>query len=234
MTIFTNLAVSVFCGVIFTALNFAWTEGKHIGFVGDDQNGLTAGTDSSMSTLSEEEQAAIQALGLQDGAACPEFPTDEEKVKAAMTLGLTAKNWKALANCAESRLVMRRQYDVEGTLFFAATSQFVGLFTPEVLDSCPKYVTLRFRHGEIADFSAIEALRSLAGMFKERGKTLNLTELSPSSKRMIDKGKSHIEEVEYEEADVKIEADVLSQGTTGLHVENMGNLGASVEKEKRP
>ncbi len=63
MTIFTNLAVAVFCGIIFTALNFAWTEGKQIGFVGDDQDGLTAGDDADKEALTEAEQAAKDLLG---------------------------------------------------------------------------------------------------------------------------------------------------------------------------
>lgn len=49
--------------------------------------------------------------------------------------------------------------------------------------ACPKYITLRFKNGEVADFSGIEALRALGEMFSTRGKILNLTELSPSSKR---------------------------------------------------
>lgn len=134
MTIFTNLAVAVFCGIIFTALNFAWTEGKQIGFVGDDQDGLTAGDDADKEDLTEAEQAAKDLLGFKltegPGESCP-GEDDAEKAAAAKVLGLTSMNWKT---CANPTLVMHRTYDIEGTLFFAATTQFIGLFTPEVLD----------------------------------------------------------------------------------------------------
>lgn len=241
VTIFTNLAVAVFCGIIFTALNFAWTEGKQIGFVGDDQDGLTAGVDV-VRDLTEEEHTASDLLGFKTtdgpGDVCPAEPEEDEggndekqaKAAAAKTLGLTDKNWKT---CSSPALILHRTYDIEGTLFFAATTQFIGLFTPEVLDSCPKYITLRFKNGEVADFSGIEALRALGEMFATRGKTLNLTELSPGSKRMMDKGKSHIEEVEYTEASLEIET--TGAGTTGLRVEGMGRAGeVDGDKEKRP
>jgi len=154
VTIFTNLAVAVFCGIIFTALNYAWTAGKQIGFEGD--------------------------------------PIDKDGV---------------------------RTYNIEGTLFFASTRQFMGLFPPAVLDDCPDHVTLRFHNGEVADFSGLEALRELRELFHERKKELRVAMLSESSKKMIDKAAGLFGEVEYSEKEITV--DIAGEGKTGLHIEQI-------------
>ncbi len=87
-------------------------------------------------------------------------------------------------------------YTLEGTLFFASTANFAGLFTPK---EDPEHVVIEFRDARVADHSAIEAIDALAGRYQQLGKRLHLRHLSPDCLELLVKAKSMVEVNEYED-----------------------------------
>ncbi|MDQ6964518.1 MAG: STAS domain-containing protein, partial [Mariprofundales bacterium] len=71
---------------------------------------------------------------------------------------------------------------LHGPLFFASTHRFSELFDPE---SDADEVYIDFAMSRVADHSAIEALDSLAERYKQAGKRLHLTHLSPECYRLL-------------------------------------------------
>ena len=81
-------------------------------------------------------------------------------------------------------------YELQGTLFFASTAQFAGLFSPK---EDPEHVVIEFRQARVADHSAIEAIDALAARYLQEGKTLHLRHLSPDCLELLGKAKSMVE-----------------------------------------
>ena len=197
VSIFTNLAVGVGAGVLVCSLAFAWSHGKEIKLEADDATEITdtspadvpsalelvakVGISKPMADLSEEEKAAVIALGLTDESwdaagdwECGEWPlgeskdlkdykeaqedpskdVDEElkkKVEAAATLGWTIDNWSTLA----PKKIMQMNMNVMGTMFFGSARVFSLKFTRPLLKGCPKHINMSFHKGEVTDFSAV-------------------------------------------------------------------------------
>lgn len=81
-------------------------------------------------------------------------------------------------------------YELKGSLFFASTASFAGLFSPK---DDPENVVIEFREARVADHSAIEAIDSLAGRYLQLGKRLHLRHLSPDCLELLDKAKAMVE-----------------------------------------
>lgn len=203
VSIFSNLAVGVGAGAIVCSVLFAWTHGREIQLliatggvaVADESPGV--GATVAFRSLMEEEQKAVIELGMfeetwdaADSWEAGAFPADlndagepGSKMAAAAMLGYTAANWVQLT---PGKIVHKTLY-VEGALFFGSARVFEMLFSRVVIKACPKYTYLNFSKGKVPNFSAVNALQSLAGMFKEEGRELHLSELCRKSRRTIDK-----------------------------------------------
>ncbi|TJY59044.1 SulP family inorganic anion transporter [Sinimarinibacterium sp. CAU 1509] len=89
----------------------------------------------------------------------------------------------------------RKQYQVEGTLFFASAAEFQQQFVPaEDADE----VEIDFGRARLMDHSAIEAVNALAERYQRAGKQLKLRHLSPDCLELLDKARNMIE-VNYRE-----------------------------------
>jgi len=75
-----------------------------------------------------------------------------------------------------------RIYRVQGPLFFASVHRFNELFDPE---HDPQEVYIDCAGSRIADHSAIEAIDNLAERYKQAGKRLHLTHLSPECVQLL-------------------------------------------------
>jgi SulP family sulfate permease len=87
-------------------------------------------------------------------------------------------------------------YELYGSLFFASTANFLGLFSPK---DDPDHVVIEFRHARVVDHSAVEAIDVLATRYQQAGKTLHLRHLSPDCLELLDKAKGMVEVNEYED-----------------------------------
>ena len=104
VSIFTNLAVGVGCGVVLCALAFAWSHGKAIQLEADDGHGIDEDNPGEGSTipfknLTVVEQQAVQTLGLTEAtwdgagsldalpAALPAVGGGEESTREEVTEG---------------------------------------------------------------------------------------------------------------------------------------------------
>ncbi|MBK9160392.1 MAG: SulP family inorganic anion transporter [Nitrosomonadales bacterium] len=81
-------------------------------------------------------------------------------------------------------------YDLHGSLFFASTQNFLGLFSPK---DDPEEVVIDFRNARVKDHSALEAIDLLAERYTQLGKKLHLRHLSPDCLELLDKAKGMIE-----------------------------------------
>jgi len=73
-------------------------------------------------------------------------------------------------------------YRLHGPLFFASTHRFGELFDPK---NDPQEVFIDCAMSRVADHSAIEAIDSLAERYKQAGKNLHLTHLSPECRKLL-------------------------------------------------
>ncbi|SAK82325.1 sulfate transporter [Caballeronia arationis] len=119
ITVFTDLAIAVLCGVVIAALNFAW---QHAGEIRSDTKDEPGG----------------------------------------------------------------RTYVPHGTLFFASSAHFQGLFDPL---NDPQHVTIDCSHLRFADHSAIAAVEAINERYEKAGKQLTLTNLSVRCQRMLQRAR---------------------------------------------
>jgi SulP family sulfate permease len=87
-------------------------------------------------------------------------------------------------------------YELNGSLFFASTANFLNLFAPK---DDPQHVVIEFRNARVVDHSAVEAIDALAARYQQAGKTLHLRHLSPDCLELLDKAKGMVEINEYED-----------------------------------
>lgn len=81
-------------------------------------------------------------------------------------------------------------YDLQGSLFFASTSNFLGLFSPQ---TDPAEVVIDFKNARVKDHSALEAIDTLADRYLQLGKKLHLRHLSSDCLELLNKAKGMIE-----------------------------------------
>ncbi|KRB88487.1 SulP family inorganic anion transporter [Noviherbaspirillum sp. Root189] len=87
-------------------------------------------------------------------------------------------------------------YELQGSLFFASTANFLSLFDPA---NDPQHVVIEFRHARVVDHSAVEAIDSLAARYQQAGKTLHLRHLSADCLELLDKAKGMVKVNEFED-----------------------------------
>lgn len=97
-------------------------------------------------------------------------------------------------------------YELDGSLFFASTANFQGLFTPR---QDPKEVVIEFRRAKVVDHSAIEAIDTLATRYQQAGKRLHLRHLSPDCLELLSRAKAMVEVNEHEDPHYHIADDKL-------------------------
>ncbi|MBT0960176.1 SulP family inorganic anion transporter [Denitromonas sp. IR12] len=81
-------------------------------------------------------------------------------------------------------------YDLHGSLFFASTQNFHGLFSPR---TDPQDVVVDFRHARVVDHSGLEAIDSLAERYRAQGKRLHLRHLSPDCRDLLGRARDMVE-----------------------------------------
>ncbi len=83
-----------------------------------------------------------------------------------------------------------KNYELNGSLFFASVTEFQSLFTPK---EDPNDVVIDFQNAKVMDHSALEAIDNLAAKYIELGKSLHLKHLSADCLELLDKAKGMIE-----------------------------------------
>jgi len=100
----------------------------------------------------------------------------------ATALVFSWKQARHIYAIAEDQADGSRIYRVHGPLFFASVHRFNELFDPA---RDPEEVYIDCALSRIADHSAIEAIDNLAARYKQAGKRLHLTHLSPESVQLL-------------------------------------------------
>ncbi|GER59661.1 SulP family inorganic anion transporter [Patiriisocius marinus] len=73
-------------------------------------------------------------------------------------------------------------YEIWGPLFFGSTTGFNSKFD---VSTDPENVEIDFIESKVGDHSGVEALRNIANKYKDAGKNVTLTHLSPDCKAML-------------------------------------------------
>lgn len=118
ITVFTDLAIAVLCGIVIAALNFAWQHAREI-------------------------RAEVKSND--EGA---------------------------------------RTYVLHGTLFFASTANFQGLFQPQ---TGAEEVIVDCQHLHVADHSAIVAFETLRDRYQKAGRRLRFANLSTRNQHILER-----------------------------------------------
>ncbi len=77
-----------------------------------------------------------------------------------------------------------KHYEIYGPLFFGSITPFIEKFD---IQNDPEQVNINFEQSRVADMSAIDALNNLTKLYKEQGKKITLSHLSPDCVKLIDK-----------------------------------------------
>ena len=83
-----------------------------------------------------------------------------------------------------------KEYIIHGPLFFGSSTQFKSLFNP--LDD-PNDVIIDFKYSRVADHSAIDAIKSVSGLYRLHQKKLHLRHLSPECRLLLGKANKIVE-----------------------------------------
>ncbi len=115
----------------------------------------------------------------------------------------TAKNIYAEQYVNEEQKT--KEYRLHGPLFFASSSAFKHLFSPE---SDPDDVVIDFQYSRVADHSAIDAIKSVADQYQRFGKALHLRHLSPECKTLLGNAGDMVEINMLEDPDYCVASDI--------------------------
>ena len=77
-----------------------------------------------------------------------------------------------------------KEYMLYGPLFFASSTQFRSLFTPE---KDPQKVVINFQYSRISDHSAVDAVKNLTDIYSTLGKSLYLQFLTIECQELLQK-----------------------------------------------
>ena len=80
------------------------------------------------------------------------------------------------------------KYKLKGTLFFGSINKFKTILSP--LNFSEKVITLDCSESWIWDQSSVDILGKMTEKFKNQGKVLNIENLGPSSRKLLEKGKN--------------------------------------------
>jgi SulP family sulfate permease len=109
----------------------------------------------------------------------------------------------------------RKIYEVHGVLFFGSTTKFLQQFDPA---HDPAKVTLVFHNGTLGDYSALEALNTLAELYHKYGKSVSVRKLKPGCDKLLRKASSLLKngiEIEDEPREIaESQTDMMLAGWT--------------------
>jgi len=107
-------------------------------------------------------------------------------------------------------------YHVSGPLFFATAQSFLEIFPIEEIEMDPEDVIIMLEGTEVHDSSGMFVLKKLHDRFVAMGKTVALSSLSPTSRRLMEKFASTWEGVSFLEVEeIEDEEDVEMRGGVG-------------------
>jgi SulP family sulfate permease len=114
-------------------------------------------------------------------------------------------------------------YEVYGILFFGSTTKFLQFFDPA---NDPASVTVIFQNGTLGDYSALEALNTLAERYQKYDKRISVRKLKPGCDKLLRKANSLLK-MGYD-SDSHDMAN-LEAGTSDMHP---GTYAASKKQEE--
>ncbi|MGA8010576.1 MAG: SulP family inorganic anion transporter [Thiomonas sp.] len=97
---------------------------------------------------------------------------------------------KRMTATVSTNILGWKEYDLEGSLFFASTASFQSLFNPK---TDPQDVIIDFARATVKDHSAIVAIDSLAERYRQEGKRLHLRHLSADCRELLEKAGDMVE-----------------------------------------
>ena len=83
----------------------------------------------------------------------------------------------------------KKLYNLKGSLYFASTSEFLDIFD---IQNDPENIILDLKSANICDHSGIDAIDTLTGRYKKKGKSLILRNLSPRCRSIINKSGANL------------------------------------------
>ena len=99
-----------------------------------------------------------------------------------------------------------REYDLHGALFFASTNRFRKLFDPL---NDPYEVVIDFADSRVFDHSGIEAIQTIAELYRKHGKNLHLRHLSEDCRKLLHNAQELVEINIHEDPTYKVADDEL-------------------------
>lgn len=102
----------------------------------------------------------------------------------ASALGFAWKQSTRLSASSSTSGGDKKEYKLNGPLFFGSTQQFQTLFDCQ---NDPTRVVLDFTNSRVMDHSALEAIHSLSDAYGSLGKTVYLRHLSPDCAKLLAK-----------------------------------------------
>ena len=131
-----------------------------------------------------------------------------------------------------------RTYDIEKPLFFASARNFKALFD---YDNDPDEVEIHCLNMQIMDYSALEAIGTVASDYAARGKRLHLRFLKEEGHRQLAKGRGMLKDLASwrvvrvaEDEEVDINAAVIEDHIEVLGEAKQKHYGADGLVKRRP
>jgi SulP family sulfate permease len=107
----------------------------------------------------------------------------------------------------------RVSYEIHGPLFFGSSATFQTLFNPA---EDPDNITVDLRYTYLHDYSALAAVEALSQRYADAGKTLELANLSPRCRALLESNKSKLTDTIYEGEEQHVATDRLAPANAGL------------------
>lgn len=118
-----------------------------------------------------------------------------------------------------------RIYQLHGPLFFASVTSFKDLFHPK---DDPEDVIIDFYFTRVYDQSGLEAINWLADKYRQNGKRLHLTHLSPECRQLLDRAGDLVEVNLSEDPQYHVYTDRITR------LNDPADLSVGVEKAISP
>lgn len=188
VTLFSNLAMAVACGLALNLIAYAVKSGDSVRLKAKillTPHDTSSGGDSRADVRKAPQLDAVSAPSLPDSAA---GATEEEEAGASgpgAGEGGEHGSGDAMGE-GEDRKVMTMVYEIEGPLFFGSVKKFLGFFDQ---DGDPEHIEIHCPRLSIMDYSATEALCKISDEYKEKGKKVHLRFLADEHLRYLQKAK---------------------------------------------
>lgn len=99
-----------------------------------------------------------------------------------------------------------KEYDIHGPLFFASSTNFKKLFSP---NTDPEHVVIDFKLSRVVDHSAIDAIKYIVGQYSSLNKQVHLRGLSSECKLLLGKAGDMVEVNMITDPNYHVATDVL-------------------------